>query len=533
MRAETMGRGQKEGTRMARFWPWSGLSALAVLAAGCGGSGSASTPVSSVSAQVRQAAESQGCKAFPELTEPVLTAAQTEIRELRRELGRNLFFDHVMSGVQQTSCATCHHAAFQFADGRNIARGVFCDLTADRSKINCHNAPTPGENGNVVGPDRASPLNSRNSPLLINAALFPKQMWNGRFHFVDDSSTDVDKLDPTQGFELPPPERVMLVRSILTAQAHIPVTEAVEMTGDFPHPGMPFEDAEERNPEVRLGIATRVNGIPAYHTLFEQAYPVGQPDLKLYGGDPQIGPTDPVPYLAIADSVAYFLETLVYTDAPVDHFLAGDDSAISDAAKQGALIFFKDGQCSSCHAGSLFSDFENYNIGVPQVGPGTAQTDTDPTYQGLVTWDFGLEEIDFDRHDRFKFRTPPLRGVALSSPYMHNGAYTNLEDAIRHHTDPEAAYANYDITQIEPDMQAAQGLKPQGPVFDKRNPVVLGHRTGQRRIDLTDQQITQLVEFLKALTDPRMNDTASMAPLTVPSGLPVDVPGPRRFPLYQ
>lgn len=515
-----------------RFWI-RGLLVLGLLVVGgCGGSGG-SAPALSTNAQVRQAAESQGCKGSPHLTEPNLTPAQFEIRELRRELGRNLFFDHVMSGVQQTSCGTCHHAAFQFADGRNIARGVFCDLAPDFSRINCHDAPTPGEDGNVVGPDRASPLNSRNSPLLINAALFPKQMWNGRFHFVDDSSTDVNELDPTQGFEFPAPERVMLVRSILTAQAHIPVTEAVEMTGDFPHFGQPFEEAEERNPEVRLGIANRVTDIPAYHALFEEAYPKGRPEVKLYTGDPQIGPTDDVPYVAIADSVGHFLETQIYTDAPWDHFLEGDDNAISETAKRGAKTFFNDGQCSTCHRGDLFSDFDNYNIGVPQVGPGTAHSDTDPTYKGLRTWDFGLEEINFNRRDRFKFRTPPLRGVALSAPYMHNGAYAKLEDAIRHHTDPEAAYANYDITQIEPDMQAADGLKPAGPVFEKRNPVALGRGPGQRRIDLTEEQITELVEFLKTLTDPRMNDTKSLAPDTVPSGLPVDVAGPRRFPVYQ
>ena len=504
-----------------------------MLVAACGGGSGGAPATSNVNAQVRQLAKSQGLKGFPTLNEPTLTPEQTEIREMRRELGRNLFFDHVMSGVKHTSCGTCHHAAFQFSDARNIARGTFCDLSPSHDRITCHDAPTPGEGGNVVGPERASPLNSRNSPLLINAALFPKQMWNGRFHFVDNSSTDVNKCDPTLGFEFPAPERVLLVRSILTAQAHIPVTEAVEMTGDFPHTGQPFEDPEERNPEVRAGIADRVTGTPAYHTLFEAAYPIGRTDLKLYTNDPQIGPDDDIPYVAIADSAAYFLETQIYTDAPWDHFLTGQDTAISDAAKRGAVVFFKDGQCSTCHAGDLFSDFENYNIGVPQVGPGTAQTDTDPAYKGLATWDFGLEEIDFNRLDRFKFRTPPLRGVALSSPYMHNGAYTKLEDAIRHHTNPEQAYANYDITQIEADMQAADGLKPMGPVFERRNPVALGHGTGQRRIDLTDAQINDLVEFLKTLTDPKLLDTASLAPQTVPSGLPVDVPGPRHFPLYE
>jgi cytochrome c peroxidase len=507
------------------------IAATALLVGGCSNGGSDSGV--SVSQQVRQAARDQGLKGSPMLTEPDLTAEQREIRELRRELGRNLFFDKALSGVEQTTCGTCHHAAFQFGDGRNIARGVFCDLAPDFESITCREAPEPGEDGNVVGPDRSSPLNSRNSPLLINAALFPKQMWNGRFHFVDESSNDVNECDASQGFEFPPPERVLLTRSILTAQAHIPVTEAVEMTGDFPEPGTPFEEPDHRNPEVRDAISFRITDIPAYHALFEEAYPKGRPEVKLFAGDPEIGPREDIPYLAIADSMGHFLESLVFTDAPWDRFLAGDDGAISEAAVRGALTFFTTGQCSTCHAGDLFSDFESYNIGVPQVGPGTAQYDPDPAFSAYSTWDFGLEEISVRRRDRFKFRTPPLRGVTLSSPYMHNGCYTSLEDSIRHHTDPAAAYAAYDISQIESDMQEAEGLKPMAPVFEVRNPVVLGYEPGQTRIDLSDTQIDELVEFLKTLTDPRMKTSDELAPDEVPSGLPVDVVGERRFPIYE
>ena len=169
---------------------------------------------------------------------------------------------------------------------------------------------------------------------------------------------------------------------------------------------------------------------------------------------------------------------------------------------------------------------------MPQIGPGTGRgARGDAAYAGLTNWDFGLEEITSERRDRFKFRTPPLRGVALTAPYMHNGAYATLEDAIRHHLDPAASYAAYDLRQIEPDMQAF-GSNPPEPVFDLRNPVVLGKEPGQLRIDLDDDEIGDLIEFLEALTDPRMLETESLSPTSVPSGLPVDVPGPRRFPLY-
>ena len=195
----------------------------------------------------------------------------------------------------------------------------------------------------------------------------------------------------------------------------------------------------------------------------------------------------------------------------------------------------EDGRCSSCHAGDLFSDFENYNIGVPQVGPGTGfGSPHDPAYAGKTNWDFGLEEITTNREDRFKFRTPPLRGVALTSPYMHNGAYTTPRG--RHSPSHRSGRR---VCGIRHHARSSRTCRPYGPqsrrrpVFDPINPVVLGHEPGQTRIDLTDAQIADLIEFLKSLTDPRMLDTASLAPTSVPSGLPLDVPGPRRFPYPQ
>jgi cytochrome c peroxidase len=511
---------------VARFIGLLAVGALAACGSGDSGAGSAS-----LDAQLRQQIADNGLKGSPRLREPDLSPAQRRIRELRRELGRNLFFDHALGGVEQTACATCHHAAYQFSDARNIARGVFCELVPDVS-ITCEDPPPPGQGGNVLGPDRTSPLNSRNTPSLVNVALFPRQMWNGRFRFIDTSSNDVNECDPDQGFRFPPPEGDLFVRSLTTAQAHIPVTELVEMTGDFPHFDGKVEEASEANPEIREGLAARLDFTPAYRRLFEEAYP-DDPAVRLSPYDPVVGPNDDLPYLAIADAMGHFQESLVFTDAPWDAYVKGDDGAISEAAKRGALVFFEGGRCSSCHAGDLFSDFQNHNIGVPQVGPGTGQRARgDDSYQGLTNWDFGLEEITKERGDRFKFRTPPLRGVTLTPPYMHNGAYSRLEDAIRHHVDPAAAYGDYDLRQIEPDMQAF-GLNPMQPVFDGRNPVALGAGPGQKRIDLAGADVADLIDFLRSLTDPRTLDMTDLAPQTVPSGLPVDVPGPRRFPLYQ
>lgn len=477
--------------------------------------------------EIRAAAFDQGLVGSPTLQDlPPLTPAEQNLIHQRSELGRFLFFDRVLSGVEQTSCGTCHHPAFALGDGRSVARGVFCTPAEDGATITCESAPPTGSGGNVSGPGRTAPLNERNAPTVINAALFPRLMLNARFHFVDGSSTRIEDLDRSLGFQVQQPEGVLFTRSLLAAQAHKPVPSPIEMAGTFPFDG--DLTVPGLSDSVRAGVADAVNNIPAYHQMFESAYPVGQPVLP---GDPQIGPGDPITYGFIADAIAHFEERqLVMTDSPWDAFLAGDDDALSQQAKRGAWIFFNRGHCSTCHSGDLFTDFETHNIGGPQVGPGTRHSDpSDPKFRDLTTFDFGMEEITGARGDRFKFRTPPLRGVTLTPPYMHNGGYPTLEEAIRHHLKPQPSYASYDLDNVEADMQAAEGLKPVAAVFDKDNPVVLGPGGGRIRIKLSDDDVDDLIAFLASLTDPRMLELDGIAPQTLPSGLPADVPGPAEF----
>lgn len=475
---------------------------------------------------IRGLAFGNGHRPHPTL-ERDLTPAQEQIVDQRAELGSFLFYDKALSGVKHTTCGTCHHADFQYADGRNIARGVFCDMNADGTQTFCQDPPAP-EDGDVVGPDRTAPLNFRNSPSVINSALFPRQMLNGRFHFVDDSSTDVRELDASLGFQVQPFEEILHTRSLLGGQAFKPVPDPFEMAGDFPDIGQPFQP--DRGPRVHEGIAARIDAIDEYREMFEEAY---APGTQIFPRDPVVQPGEPLVYQDIADAIAQFQEDrLVLTDSPWDDYLAGDDEALSPAAKRGALVFFTRGNCASCHAGPMLSDFEDYNIAVPQVGPGTEQSDfDDPRYQGFTTYDFGAEELlSGTRGDRFEFRTPPLRGVTLTAPYMHNGAYRNLEDAILHHVNPWASCLTYDATgQVEQDMLDREGVKPCLPMFDHRNPVDIGWGT-DRRVRITRNDVPDLVAFLQSLTDPRMLDLD--APDSVPSGLSVDVPGPHRFPVY-
>ena len=101
---------------------------------------------------------------------------------------------------------------------------------------------------------------------------------------------------------------------------------------------------------------------------------------------------------------------------------------MTDAQKRGALLFFGKAGCVRCHAvagasNEMFSDFEMHVAGVPQIapvfGPGTGNSQFDGPGEDE---DFGLEEITGDPADRYKFRTSPLRNVALQPAFFHNGA---------------------------------------------------------------------------------------------------------------
>ena len=485
--------------------------------------------------QIRDLAHDNGMKGFPHLERNITPEEQVMVNK-RAELGRFLFYDRALSGVEHTSCGTCHNGHFTYADGQLIARGIYCNLNEPaEDQTFCFDKPSP-EDGDVVGHYRTAPLNNRNTPSAINAGLMPALMVNGRFHFqdpafVNDHVTDVNQLDPSYGFDVRPPENTLFVRSLLSGQAFKPVAWKNEMAGDWPFLGQPFPPEAERDSAIDDGLAARISSYPEYRELFYDAY-----STPIFPSDPVVNPGDDIPWVAIADAIAQFQEVdLEMTNAPWDHFLTGDDDAISAAAKRGAKVFFTTGKCSSCHSGDQFNDFKNWNMGVPAIGPGTYfSDDSDPAYLGLFTWDFGLEEITGNRADRFKFRTTALRGVTLTAPYMHDGAALTLRDAIKQHINPARFYRHYDfskIQEINPEV-ASYGLKPMGPIFDAKNPVAVGPGT-PFEMDLCDRDIDDLIEFLKTLTDPRMLHAGDLAPEHVPSGIPTDVPGPAFFPSYQ
>src|SRR5262249_8558769 len=132
--------------------------------------------------------------------------------------------------------------------------------------------------------------------------------------------------------------------------------------------------------------------------------------------------------------------------------------------------------------------------------------------------DFGMEQITGNPNDRYKFRTSPIRNVALQPTFFHNGAFTRLEDAIRHHLDVFASARNYSpvAANVAPDLAGA--VAPIEPVLERVDPIL------RTPIHLEDDEFRELVDFVRnGLLDPRAEQQSlrKLIPKSVPSGFPV------------
>ena len=120
----------------------------------------------------------------------------------------------------------------------------------------------------------------------------------------------------------------------------------------------------------------------------------------------------------IAKAISAFERTILSGDAPYDRFKAGDKSALSAEAQRGMKVFFGKAQCSSCHTGPSFSDFSFHNIGVGMEKEKS---------------DLGRFDVTKVVGDKGAFKTPTLREIARSGPYMHDGSFKTLEEVIEYY----------------------------------------------------------------------------------------------------
>lgn len=425
-------------------------------------------------------------------------------------LGRLLWFDKIGGLHDDNTCGGCHAPSSGFGDTQSIAIGI--------------------QNNNLVGPSRGGPRNQRRTPMVVNAAFFPRLMWNGRFEALSG-----DPFDSSAGFKFPPPEGTdrfpasdPIVTHLLIAQGHLPPTELIEVAGftgtrgtiapeldpfddGLGAPVPPPDDSGFRNDPIRQAVLARLNGSSAYRTLFGQVFP-------------SVAAGGPIDFSMFGRAIAEFEFTLVFANAPIDRFARGEDSALTKPQKRGALLFFGAAGCVRCHAVSgqanqMFSDFQNRVLAVPQIAPGFGVGVGNVIFGGPgQNEDFGLEEVTGDSNDRYKFRTSPLRNVALQPAFFHNGAFTRLEDAIAHHLDVARSARTYSAVSAGVDADLTHRLGPIEPVLARLDPLVA------TPLRLTNAQFTDLLSFVRdALLDPRAAaaNLCPLAPASVPSGATV------------
>lgn len=234
----------------------------------------------------------------------------------------------------------------------------------------------------------------------------------------------------------------------LEAQALGPLQSDVEMLGD----NIPVNEALDR-------VIERLAEVPEYEALFAAAFGVQ--------------PADAITIEHLGQAIAAFERSLSRLNSPFDRFLAGDRAALTAQQQRGLQAFNRAG-CADCHAGPMLSDYRLHRLGTPD-NPATPELDTGDG-QG-------------------RFRTPSLRNVALTGPYMHGGVFPSLDAVMR--------------------FYAARGAPPPGaPRPANQGPL------DPNLLDLrvNPQDIPDIIAFLRVLNDANLD---LEIPEEVPSGLPV------------
>lgn len=145
--------------------------------------------------------------------------------------------------------------------------------------------------------------------------------------------------------------------------------------------------------ETLENVVRKLDAIPGYRTQFQRVFGTG------------------VTTEGIARAIAAFERTVVSGPSPYDRYLAGDKRAMTASAARGLNLFKGKAHCSPCHSGPAFSDQSFHNLGVGNLAPKP---------------DIGREAVTKDSRDRGRFKTPGLRNVTLTYPYLHDGSEKTL-----------------------------------------------------------------------------------------------------------
>ena len=404
------------------------------------------------------------------------------------ELGKLLFFDKLLSGNKNIACATCHHPLTGTTDSLSLS---------------------VGEGGRSLGMSRVKSdiiheRVPRNSPALFNlgAKEFKTFFHDGRVlenpyaepgDFISPAGSDLP-----EGFD-----------NALAVQAMFPVTSPTEMAGqydggtDVSENDIASRAAAGDLPGIWSLLTERLQGVDEYVVLFKSVYP------------DEVKEASDITFVHAANAIAAFEASQWRADqSPLDQYLQGSEDALNASQLRGMKLFYGKAECADCHSGQLLTDQSFHAIGMPQLGPGKG--DGVDGYE-----DFGRERVTGESRDRYKFRTPALRNVALTGPWGHAGSYRRLKDVVMHHLQPESSLRQYDRRQaILPSVPAAD-VTDWACMEDDQAVQAIADRVEIMPLELSANEINDLVSFLHALTDASSLNVLSQIPLSVPSGLPV------------
>ena len=217
----------------------------------------------------------------------------------------------------------------------------------------------------------------------------------------------------------------------LEDQAFAPINSEVEMHSDM------------------AIVPSKLRRIKGYDSLFTKAF-----------GNNEVDPE------RITEALAAFQKTLVSRKSDFDNFLLGKNQSMSDAALRGLHLFRTKARCMNCHNGPLLTDNEFHNIGL--------------TYYKRENEDLGRYNVTRKPEDVGRFKTPSLRDVIRTRPWMHNGLFDNIEGVLNMY--------NAGMPQPKPRPDQLND-----PLFPKTDPLI-------RKLNLTKEERDDLIAFLNAIT---------------------------------
>jgi cytochrome c peroxidase len=431
-----------------------------------------------------------------------------DISEALPQLGKKLFFTKGLGGDFDSACVTCHHPALGGADQLSLSVGV------------------DAENPDLLGRGRVHtnglPEVPRNAPTVFNAGFWDR----GMFHDSRVASLNVVAGTNGSNGNIRTPDSAFNTsdsnagQNMTAAQARFPVTSIEEMRGTS------FESGNS-NEDVRNHLAARIGnygegenelGNNEWLVEFQQAFANNSSAEDLISFD------------NIAHAIGEYERSMQFANHPWQNYMDGDLTAMTEAQKEGAVLFFNSPQnggagCAACHNGQLFSDEQHHVVAFPQVGPGKGDG---PGINGEVgDDDFGLARETGNDDDRYHFRTASLLNLKVTAPYGHSGSIDSLERIVRHYINPQNSVEGYfernehcQLDQfddlIERGTTSCASLYPNAEsnsllAVAKLNQEQQAQTSLLGRIRINDNEVSQLVSFLEALTDPCVENSACLS----------------------